>query len=247
MLFRDLSLQERAMYHAIVRSKNKKTNQFFHRIDKLAYRAGLDHKSAVYAIRGLIDKEIISRESRPGHSSLYTFLKELPLEDEPALNKVFATTRSVQVSHQQPVAQSHHITTGFKQSNLTTTQLDVKFYSDMVSQYGKEAVDVVVVNLEKMNGEVKNFPGYVRSALKNGYVPTNKTIQEKEKSVERTKKIEEARQKEMIERAEIIKRHEESKMTPEQIKKMLDQVGDFCINTTSFSVIGEKRRSKTCC
>jgi hypothetical protein len=110
----------------------------------------------------------------------------------------------------------------------------------MVRQYGKEAVDVVVVNLEKMNGEVKNFPGYVRSALKNGYVPTNKTIQEKEKSVERTKKIEEARQKEMIERAEIIKRHEESKMTPEQIKKMLDQVGDFCINTTSFFTYWQK-------
>jgi hypothetical protein len=110
----------------------------------------------------------------------------------------------------------------------------------MVRQYGKEAVDVVVVNLEKMNGEVKNFPGYVRSALKNGYVPTNKTIQEKEKSIAKSKLVDERIEKDRLEREEMERLHEESTMTPEKIKEMFDQVGDFCINTTSFFTYWQK-------
>jgi len=94
------------MYHVVVKSKNKKTNQFFHRIDVLSEQAGLNHYSGVYAIKELIDKKVISRESRPGHSSVYTLLKELPLY-EPVEN---TTTH--------PVAQGYHITTTFKQNNL---------------------------------------------------------------------------------------------------------------------------------
>jgi hypothetical protein len=224
MLFRDLaklSKDAALMYHVAVRSKHKKTNQFYKRIDVLAYEAGLNHCSAVYAIKELIDKEIISRESRPGHSSIYTLLQELPLSEP----KEKATTRPVAQGYHLPVAQGYHITTDLNINNLTTTQLSVKFYSDMVRQYGKEAVDVVVVNLEKMNGEIKNFPGYVRSALKNGYVPTNKTIQEKEKSIAKAKLIDEKIEKDRLEREEMERLHEESKLTSEQIKEMFDQVG----------------------
>jgi hypothetical protein len=110
-------------------------------------------------------------------------------------------------------------------NTINNNRLSVKFYSDMVNQYGKEAVDIVVVNLEKMNGEVKNFPGYVRSALKNGYVPTNKTIQEKEKSIAKAKLIDEKIEKDRLEREEMERLHEESKLTSEQIKEMFDQVG----------------------
>lgn len=196
MLFRDLSLQERAMYHAIVKSKNKETNQFFHRIDKLAYRAGLDHKSAVYAIRGLIDKEIISRESRPGHSSLYTFLKDLPLEDETASDNVFATTRSVQVSHQQPVAQSHHITTGFKQSNLTTTEwLNENLLKTLTAKYGSQAVEDRVVVISKLNGKIGNKTGLLVASLKGNYIPASKELREAEERQRITLAIEAKRQK----------------------------------------------------
>ena len=226
MLFRDLSLQGRAMYHAVVRSKNKETNQFFHRIDKLAHRAGLDHKSAVYAIKELIDNEIISRESRPGHSSLYTFLKELPLEDESALNNVFATTRSVQVSHQQPVAQSHHITTGFKQSNLTTTVwLDKNLLKTLTAKYGSQAVEDRVVVISKMNGQIKNKSGLLVASLKGGYIPDSKELREKEKSIAKAKLVEERIEKDRLEREKMERLHEESKLTPEQIKEMFDEIG----------------------
>jgi hypothetical protein len=228
--YKSLSKRAKQMYGVVVdvRAYQDKEhclkNQFFHAIDTLADLADLSHKHAVYAIKELIDRGILKRYPHSGHSTLYEYIPSVPTTPPPSV----PTTPPPSVFTTPPpsVFTTPH-NNCIEQIQLTTTGLTVNFYNDMVRQYGKEAVDVVVVNLEKMNGEVKNFPGYVRSALKNGYVPTNKTIQEKEKAVERTKKIEEARQKEMIERAEIIKRHEESKMTPEQIKKMIDQVGVF--------------------
>jgi hypothetical protein len=244
--YKSLSKRAKQMYGVVVdvRAYQDKEhclkNQFFHAIDTLADLADLSHKHAVYAIKELIDRGILKRYPHSGHSTLYEYIPSVPTTPPPSVPTTPPPSVPTTPPPSVPTTPPPSVPTTpppsvfttphnncIEQIQLTTTGLTVNFYNDMVSQYGKEAVDVVVVNLEKMNGEVKNFAGYVQSALKNGYVPTNKTIQEKEKAVERTKKIEEARQKEMIERAEIIKRHEESKMTPEQIKKMIDQVGVF--------------------
>jgi hypothetical protein len=223
MLFKNLSKDEGLMYHVVARCRNRKTNQFYHQIDKLAEYAGLNHYSGVYAIKGLIDKKIISRESRPGHSSIYTFLQELNLF-EPASDKEKATTRSVAQGYHQPVAQGYHITTTPNNNNLTTTWLTEKLSNSLIAKYGQKPVSDRVVVISKMNGQIKNKAGLLVASLKGNYIPASKELREKEESQRIALAIEAKSEKDRLEREEIVKAHEESKLTSKQIKKMFDQI-----------------------
>lgn len=225
MLFRDLaklSKDAALMYHVAVRSKNKKTNQFFKRIDVLAYEAGLNHYSAVYAIKELKDNGILSRKTRPGHSSIYTLLQELPLSEP----KEKATTRPVAQGYHPPVAQGYHITTDFNINNLTTTDwLSENLSKTLISQYGSQAVEDRVVVISKMNGKIQNKAGLLVASLKGGYIPDSKELREKEKSIAKEKLIAERIEKDRLEREETERAYAESVLTHEQIREMIDRIG----------------------
>jgi hypothetical protein len=121
------------------------------------------------------------------------------------------------------VALSHHITTGFKHSNLTTTELlNQKLFYNLIEQYGQKAVSDRVVVISKMNGQIKNKTGLLVASLKGNYIPTCKEFREKEKSEAHSKWIDQENEKR---RKEIEEWEGETKLTPEQIKEMIDQVG----------------------
>lgn len=202
ILFRDLSKDARIMYSTIYRCINRKTKKCFPRINVLAEYAGLNHYSAVYAIKELIDKGVIERESRQGHSSIYKLLQELPLCNPVAQG--YHPTSSTGLP--PPVAQGYHITTDLNMIYLTTTDTSLKSYNQMVKEFGKDVVDVAVVNCKKLNGDVRNFWGLVRWSCKTGIAPTNKTSQQKEAREKHAKFVDEQieksrRQQEELERA----------------------------------------------
>lgn len=186
-------------------------NQFFHSIDTLADHANMSHKHAVYAIKELIDRGILKRYSRPGQSTIYEFI--------PCQPSVFRTPPPSVVRTPPPSVLKTPLTTVSEQIQLTTTDVELKSYNDLVRQFGKEKTDVVVKSLKGMNGDVNNFWGYARSALKNGYVPTNKNIQQAEKKEKHIKFVEEEAEKNRQEQTNNIEEFEKD-YDPEKVKNI---------------------------
>ena len=221
MLFRDLSPSAKIVYHVTRRIKNHKTNSFFHAIETIADLAGISESSARRGLQSLVDMKILKAQTRSGTSTEYTFIDNANL----SRSKPNLTPLPIQIDT-PGVSNLHPNNSSLTDSDLTTTGIDLKFYQDMVIQYGKEAVDVVVENVKKMNGSVKNPGGYVRSALKHGYIPTNAEIRAREKAKERAKQIDEEREKSLAEWEERKKEREKSQLTPDEIKKMIEKIGN---------------------
>jgi len=164
-------------------------NQFFHAVKSLAKLAELSRPHAVYALKEIEQKGIIIRQHRHAHSTLYTYI---PPENNPIfldfIKNMKVTLRNhqtVTLRNHQTVTLRNHRTTVPEQIQITTTQINVKKYNDMVLEYSKEAVDAVVESIRNRNGKIRNPTGQLIHALRNGYNPKTPEQIAQEKRKER--------------------------------------------------------------
>jgi len=216
-VYKKLSVRARIMFSVVEHAKANQDkelclkNQFFHSINKLANLADLSRPHAVYALKELEQKGIITREHRHGHSTLYTYI---PAEN----NDLMVTLRNlpkVTLRNLPTVTPCNHITTVPEQIQLTTTEwLSPQLHDQLIRQYGESAVNDRVVVIDKMNGKVKNKAGLLRQSLREGYIPTSKEYRDEEAEEKRHNLIDEQMEKARLER-------EQWEYNPEMPKKAI--------------------------
>lgn len=222
MLFADLQPSTKAVYHVITRIKNHHTNKFFWKMYKIAEQAGVSYMSVRRAEAELESAGAIQYIKRLPHSKEYKFLKEIPLvdnyeSDQSSMNNQSVHPRTMSLfTHEQCKQQIP-----LNRSLLTTTDVNVKKYHDLVKEYGKELVDVVVESVKKRNGSVRNLTGYVIHALKNGYVPKTQEQIEQERKDQKRKMLDEDIGQSRREHEEIERLHNQS--DPEAGKKAMQE------------------------
>ena len=226
MLYKNLpSPASKIVYHIARRIKNHKTQSFFHAVETLADLSGVSESTARKGLHDLVKAGILRPEERQGQTTEYFFI------DVAYLSNVAKLTPHPPRIYTPPPQILHPNNSSLTNSDLTTTDINVKSYNDLVKQYGKDAVDVVVESVRKRNGSVNNLTGYVIHALKNGYNPKTQEQIEEEKRKERSKKIDEQIEQSRKEQEEIEKAWEES--DPEAGKKAV---------TEFLAKIGEVRK-----
>lgn len=195
-----LSAPARTIYLLILKIKAHEDNkyclkdQFFHSVEKFVEISGYETRAVKYALKELRELKIVDWIERPGRSTLYTHKKYITIYTPK--NKCTLCTPLMHLMHPTHAPDAPITTKDLTTKDLTTTDdLEFKTYNEFVRQFGKERVDVVVKSLKGMNGSVNNFWGYVRSALKNGYIPTNKTSQQAEAKAKHLKFVEEEAEK----------------------------------------------------
>lgn len=224
-----LSAPARTIYLLILKRKAHEDNryckkdQFFHSVENWTEASGYKERAVQYALKELRDLGIIEWQERPGRSTLYTHKKYITIYKPK--NKRIPCTPPVHSMH-PPCASNAPITTkDLTDKDLTTTWLNEKLSNTLIAKYGIDAVNDRVVVISKMNGKIQNKAGLLVASLKGNYIPDSKELREKEKSIAKAKLITDRIEKDRLEREEIVKAHEESKMTPKQIKEMFDQIG----------------------
>jgi hypothetical protein len=189
---------------------------------KIAEQAGVSYMSVRRAEAELESAGAIQYIKRLPHSKEYKFLKEIPLvdnyeSDQSSMNNQSVHPRTMSLfTHEQCKQQIP-----LNRSLLTTTDVNVKKYHDLVKEYGKELVDVVVESVKKRNGSVRNLTGYVIHALKNGYVPKTQEQIEQERKDQKRKMLDEDIGQSRREHEEIERLHNQS--DPEAGKKAMQE------------------------
>jgi hypothetical protein len=188
----------------------------------IAEQAGVSYMSVRRAEAELESAGAIQYIKRLPHSKEYKFLKEIPLvdnyeSDQSSMNNESVHARTMTVfTHEQCKQQIP-----LNRSLLTTTDVNLKKYNDLVNIYGKDLVDIVVESVKKRNGSVKNLTGYVIHALKNGYIPKTPEQIEQERKEEKRNMLDEDIEQSRREQEEIERLHNQS--DPEAGKKAIQQ------------------------
>jgi hypothetical protein len=227
MLFSELKPATKAVYHILEHFNNHKTNKFYWKIAKIAKRSGVSHDSVQRAEIELESAGVIEFVKRLPHCKQYQFIKKIEYDDDLNVDNSDSDHASMPNENTHPCVVSSRTHASCKQTptlsplllKQTTDKIDPKLYSNLVSQYGQEKVDVVVVSLNKMEN-VKNFNGYLQSALKNGYIPINKTIKEQEQKEKKRKQIDLEIENQKQKWKQIEKDFEKS-YNPEKVNKII--------------------------
>jgi hypothetical protein len=198
----------RLIYLLALRNKAHKDNryclkdQFFHSVKWFADESGYTERTVINAFNDLKKLKILDWQERPGRSTLYTVKVFIP----PHKND-FRFTPPLNQIHPTPESDSPITTRDLTNIDLTTTQINVKKYNDMVQEFGKETVDVVVESIRNRNGKIRNPTGQMIHALRNGYNLKTPEMIQKEMLAERKTRIELENEKQ---RQELEIQHEES-------------------------------------
>jgi len=210
--YKSLSTRAKKMYGVVIDVRayqdNEKClkNQFFHAIDTLADLADLSRPHAVYALKELEQKGIITREHRHSHSTLYTYI---PSENND-LTVTLRNHRTVSKSNCQTVTLRNHITTVPEQIQLTTTWLKYSLLTKAIQLHGKEWADVVVDRISRMNGKIRDKGAYFNWCIQTKIIPNSKELREKEERQRITLAVEAKRKTMLEEHEKMIREREES-------------------------------------
>jgi len=222
MLFADLQPSTKAVYHFIEHKYNHKTKKFFWKIKNIADKAGVSYRSVQRAEIELESIGVIHYIKRLPHAKEYKFMFEVPFDDN---SEHDLSSMTDHIGHPRPIRSDTHDQCkqqiSSNRSLLTTTDVNVKKYNDLVHIYGKELVDVVVESVKKRNGSVKNLTGYVIHALKNSYIPKTQEQIEQERKEEKRKMLDEDIEQSRRDQEEIERLHNQS--DPDAAKKAVQQ------------------------
>jgi hypothetical protein len=225
LLFKDLSNEEKIVYHVIRRIKNHKTQSFFHSVKKIADIAGISERWCQYALAGLVEKKILQKTERIGHTSIYKFINEVRLAED---NPRTVCTPLTHTMHPTPAQYAPITTSALTDSDLTTANKNLQSYNYLVKKFSKDVVDVAVENCKKLNGDAKNFWGLVHWSCKTGIAPTNKNVEAKEAKVKHNTFVDEQIEKQRTEIEQRIKDFEKSdpELPNKFISDFLSKIGD---------------------
>ncbi len=214
------------------------------RASYLALKAGLTPKSVRAALKELAQDtyKIVALKTTPGHppSIQYRPVVRLAKQESPGsvtitdqLGNGYRASSDIttpeipqEPAETQPSEEMAQSLLFFKQPDkLTTTGLPVSkmLIKSMISRHGSEVVVKVISGMEKKiaAGEKIDNPGaYFRKCCLNGWEPSSKAIQEKEKLAERKAREKEQQEKQDQDRQAMAAQIEEERNDPEKMAKV---------------------------
>ena len=224
--FSKLDNATKAIYHVVTAIASFANGQFFHSADQIADLAGYSHNSVDRALAQLLERKVISVVlQRPGETTLYAYNfvadgadrgghstidpRPIPHAAQPPPSPMSQGRPMHESPPDPPMSREQDL---FNEMRTTTAadRISSSLITRMISRFGENRVQPVVVAMRSMDGEVKDANAYFCSAVTKGYVPTSKSARGKEekkrKDEARASRQEEFRQ----EYDQMVREYEES-------------------------------------